>query len=159
VVVEEREARAAHRAVGEVAEDAAVEVPGRAHVLPAHLELEGHAATLGGGHPHADERGDVRALVLTRHDALQVVELAHGVRTVLIASPLRITSNASDQSSSGAVRVTIAPRSSFPSVAHCASRGKSTCGRWSPPCETITRARFANASASTYFAVSPGTES
>ena len=48
--------------------------------------------------------------------------------------------------SSGAVRVTMPARSSLPSSAHCASRGKSSCGRWSPPCETRIVVRFANSS-------------
>ena len=45
--------------------------------------------------------------------------------------------------SSGTTRVTMPARSSFPSSAHWASRGKSSCGRWSPPCETRIRVRFA----------------
>ena len=55
-------------------------------------------------------------------------------------------------------RVTMPARSSLPSSAHCASRGKSSGGRWSPPCETRMRARLPKSRAGRASAVSPAGE-
>ena len=57
---EQGDAGAAHRAVGEVAEDPAVQRPGRARVLRPRVELEGDAALLRRDHPHADQVADWR---------------------------------------------------------------------------------------------------
>ena len=157
-VVESREVRAAHRAVCEVAEDAAVERPGRARMLRPGVELERHAPCLGRDHAHPEQLRDRRARRLARDDPLQDLE-RHGMSTVRITSPLCIASSASCQSSSGAVRVTMPARSSLPSSAHCARRGKSSCGRWSPPCETrIRRAASRTARAARAPHVSPAGE-
>src|SRR5581483_10915116 len=126
--------------VGEVAEDPAVQRARWARVLRACVELERDTAALGGDHPHADQLGDLRTLLFAGHDALKQLE-RQGVSTVLITTPSFIAASADDQSSSGAVCVTIPARSSVPSSAQPASRGKSACGRWSPPCDTRMRAR------------------
>src|SRR5207248_4058858 len=78
-----------------------------------------------------------------------------GVKTVRITSPARIAAKPDSQSARGATRETRPARSSFPSSAHRASRGKSSDGRWSPPCETTMRARLAKRRGNSTRAVSP----
>ena len=67
---------------------------------------------------------------------------AQNTITERITSPRRRSSKARSTSSSAIVFVTIPARSSSPSSASCARRGKSTAGRWSPPCETRIRVRL-----------------
>ena len=116
--------------------------PERARVLRPGLELEGHAPRLRGDHAHADQVATGRREPRPRRSAAgaRASRQQHGADHVAaLHRRERLL-----QPSSGAVRVTMPARSSLPSSAHCARRGKSSCGRWSPPCETRIARRLAN---------------
>ena len=69
--------RAAHRSVGKITEDPAVDGAERARVLDAHLELERDRPFFDRGHPHADQVRDGRRLPLARDDRAEYVDRPH----------------------------------------------------------------------------------
>src|SRR4029077_10245031 len=117
----------AERRIGDVAQHAAVHGPHRVRMSRGiDLELEDRAARFDLAQVEADRLRDRRTRNLAARLRLQDVEELHSRTTERITSPRFMSSKAATTSSNAITRVTIPARSSWPSSASRASRGKSS---------------------------------